>query len=289
MLVQLMKSREQNLYLQKKYNVTAYFYDILDYPWERIYRKWRPKLVGDLRGKILEVGVGTGRNLETYHEDVELVGIELSKQMLSKAEKRIKKARCKVRLIHEDATAMQSIDSHQFDQDVGELLGLAQGLEIEGGVGPAWDVVEHDRQRQLGGKAAHVSPELGRGGRIEVGRGEDHGLGPGLGGAPGEGQRLDDRGVGDPDKHRHAARDLAAAALDQLSLQPVAQARRLSRCPEQEEPVHAPGQDVLDEPLEAVDVEGVTIPQGSDHRWDDALQGPGQRGWAHDATPRVRV
>jgi ubiquinone/menaquinone biosynthesis C-methylase UbiE len=115
MLVQLMKSREQNLYLQKKYNVTAYFYDILDYPWERIYRKWRPKLVGDLRGKILEVGVGTGRNLETYHEDVELVGIELSKQMLSKAEKRVKKARCKVRLIHEDATAMQSIDSHQFD------------------------------------------------------------------------------------------------------------------------------------------------------------------------------
>lgn len=115
MLVQLMKSREQNLYLQKKYNVTAYFYDILDYPWERIYRKWRPKLVGDLRGKILEVGVGTGRNLESYHEDVELVGIELSKQMLSKAEKRIKKARCKVRLIHEDATAMQSIDSNQFD------------------------------------------------------------------------------------------------------------------------------------------------------------------------------
>ncbi len=115
MLVQLMKSREQNLYLQKKYNVTAYFYDILDYPWERIYRKWRPKLVGDLRGKILEVGVGTGRNLETCNEDVELVGIELSKQMLSKAEKRVKKARCKVRLIHEDATAMQSIDSHQFD------------------------------------------------------------------------------------------------------------------------------------------------------------------------------
>ncbi len=85
-----MKSHEKNLVLQTKYNVTAYFYDILDYPWERIYRKWRPTLVGDLRGKILEAGVGTGRNLEFYHEDVELVGIELSKQMLSKAEKRIK-------------------------------------------------------------------------------------------------------------------------------------------------------------------------------------------------------
>ena len=110
-----MKPHEKNLLLQAKYKLTASFYDILDYPWERIYRKWRPTLVRDLRGKILEAGVGTGRNLEFYHEDVELVGIELSKQMLSKAEKRITKAKCKVRLINEDATVMQSIDSNQFD------------------------------------------------------------------------------------------------------------------------------------------------------------------------------
>ncbi len=110
-----MKSHGKNLFLQSKYNVTALFYDILDYPWERIYRKWRPSLVGDLRGKVLEAGVGTGRNLEFYHEDVDLLGIELSKQMLNKAEKRIKNARCKVRLINEDATVMQSIDSNQFD------------------------------------------------------------------------------------------------------------------------------------------------------------------------------
>ena len=110
-----MKSHEKNLYLQKKYNITAYYYDILDYPWERIYRKWRPKLIGDLRGKILEAGVGTGRNLEIYHEDVELVGIELSKQMLHKAEERKRKAKCNVTLIHEDAAVMESLDSHQFD------------------------------------------------------------------------------------------------------------------------------------------------------------------------------
>jgi len=70
---------------------------------------------GDLRGKILEAGVGTGKNLEFYHEDVELTGIELSKDMLSKAEKRIAGARCKVKLLNEDATVMRSIDSDQFD------------------------------------------------------------------------------------------------------------------------------------------------------------------------------
>ncbi len=110
-----MKSHEKNLSLQKKYKVTASFYDVLDFPWERIYRKWRPTLVGDLRGRVLEAGVGTGRNLEFYHEDVELLGIELSKHMLSSAEKRITKTRCKVRLIHEDATIMRSIDADQFD------------------------------------------------------------------------------------------------------------------------------------------------------------------------------
>ncbi|HED19465.1 MAG TPA: SAM-dependent methyltransferase, partial [Gammaproteobacteria bacterium] len=72
-----MKAHEKNLLLQEKYKLTASFYDILDYPWERIYRKWRPTLVGDLRGKILEAGVGTGKNLKFYHEDVELTGIEL--------------------------------------------------------------------------------------------------------------------------------------------------------------------------------------------------------------------
>ncbi len=110
-----MKSNEKNILLQKKYKVTAAFYDILDYPWERMYRKWRPALAGDLRGKILEAGVGTGKNLEFYHEDVELTGIELSKDMLSKAEKRIAGARCKVKLLNEDATVMRSIDSDQFD------------------------------------------------------------------------------------------------------------------------------------------------------------------------------
>lgn len=110
-----MEANKKNIFLQKKYNITASFYDILDYPWEREYKKWRPTLVGDLRGKVLEAGVGTGRNLEFYNESVELVGIELNRKMLGKAEKRKAKARCKVRLVNEDATVMQSINSNQFD------------------------------------------------------------------------------------------------------------------------------------------------------------------------------
>jgi len=110
-----MKPHEKNLFLQKKYNLTAAFYDFLDYPWERQYRKWRPALIGDLRGKILEAGVGTGRNLPFYHQDVELVAIELNRKMLERASKRQAQARCKVTLVNEDATIMSSIGSNQFD------------------------------------------------------------------------------------------------------------------------------------------------------------------------------
>lgn len=104
-----------NEFLRRKYNVTAFFYDILDYPWERRYRKWRPRLVGDLRGRVLEAGVGTGRNLPFYQPQAEVLGIELSEHMLRRAEKRKAQARCKVRLINEDATVMASVPSGQFD------------------------------------------------------------------------------------------------------------------------------------------------------------------------------
>jgi len=101
--------RERNLSLRAKYNITAVFYDILDYPWERIYRQWRPRLLGDLRGKVLETGVGTGRNFKHYHESVDLTGIDLSDVMLKKAAGKAKKATCKIELIHDDASTMHLI------------------------------------------------------------------------------------------------------------------------------------------------------------------------------------
>jgi len=54
----LSKEDEERRTLQLKYDITAWFYDILDYPWERQYRHWRARLVGDVRGAVLEAGVG---------------------------------------------------------------------------------------------------------------------------------------------------------------------------------------------------------------------------------------
>ena len=98
-----------------KYNLTAWFYDILDYPWERQYRNWRPILLKDVRGEVLEAGVGTGQNLEHYRADVNLIGIDISPAMLRKAMKRGKAARSNCELRQEDATIMASIPSNHFD------------------------------------------------------------------------------------------------------------------------------------------------------------------------------
>lgn len=107
--------REINGLLKTKYNLVAFFYDFLDYFWERQYRHWRPNLLRDVRNRVLEMGVGTGRNFKYYHPTVELTGIDLSEQMLFKAERRRKTAACHIDLFKEDATVMTSIPSSRYD------------------------------------------------------------------------------------------------------------------------------------------------------------------------------
>ena len=123
--------KDENSSLQAKYNITAMFYDILDYPWERIYKKWRPSLLADIRGQVLEAGVGTGRNLRHYHHSVELLGLELSDRMLRKARKRAAASRCKTELIHEDATIMKSVDANKFDWVISTFMCCVMPDELQ--------------------------------------------------------------------------------------------------------------------------------------------------------------
>jgi demethylmenaquinone methyltransferase/2-methoxy-6-polyprenyl-1,4-benzoquinol methylase len=108
--------------LQAKYNLTAWFYDILDFPWERQYRRWRPFLLEDVGGSVLEVGVGTGRNLPYYHADASVTGIDLSQGMLRRAARRGRHAVCHFALRQEDATTMDSIPSGRFDWVISTFL-----------------------------------------------------------------------------------------------------------------------------------------------------------------------
>src|SRR5215208_3971527 len=73
----------------EKYQRIAGFYDLLDWPFERRrYRKIRPILFEGLSGRVLDVGVGTGRNMPFYPLRADVVGIDLSPRMLALAERR---------------------------------------------------------------------------------------------------------------------------------------------------------------------------------------------------------
>ncbi len=122
---------ELNLLNQKRYAITAWFYDILDFPWEFQYRKWRPGLLADLTGEVLEAGVGTGRNLKHYPAGVNLTALDFSAAMLRKASKRCDEAKCKVQFVREDAARMLLIPSDRYDWVVAFFLCCVLPEELQ--------------------------------------------------------------------------------------------------------------------------------------------------------------
>lgn len=108
--------------LERKYRFTSRVYDILDWPWERRYRKWRPRLVGDVAGRVLEAGVGTGQNLRFYPPGAEVHGIDLSNGMLSHARRRAPGASCDVTLRKADALDLDHLKDASFDWYVATFL-----------------------------------------------------------------------------------------------------------------------------------------------------------------------
>jgi len=78
-------SRDQDE-VTASYDRMARFYDLYDKPMDLLgVRRRRKRLLGHATGKTLEVGVGTGRNLDFYPDGVELVGIDVSANMLARA------------------------------------------------------------------------------------------------------------------------------------------------------------------------------------------------------------
>jgi len=74
--------------IRQRYNRIAPMYDMMDAMMEaRMFKKERPALVQQASGKVLEVGVGTGKNLPHYNEDAEVYGIDFSPRMLAKAKR----------------------------------------------------------------------------------------------------------------------------------------------------------------------------------------------------------
>ncbi|MFP4367127.1 MAG: class I SAM-dependent methyltransferase [Bacteroidales bacterium] len=74
--------------IKNRYNRIAQVYDILEWPMEMMVSGWRERLMSGAQGKVLEVGVGTGKNIPYYPDDADVTGIDFSEKMIEKAKKK---------------------------------------------------------------------------------------------------------------------------------------------------------------------------------------------------------
>ncbi|KXG77411.1 Demethylmenaquinone methyltransferase [Fervidicola ferrireducens] len=84
-------------------------------------RKWRKRLWDGTSGKILEVGVGTGSNMEFYPAGADITAIDFSPVMLRRARKRAKKLGINVKIMEMDVQRLQFEDD-TFDTVVSTFV-----------------------------------------------------------------------------------------------------------------------------------------------------------------------
>ncbi len=74
--------------IKTRYNRIAGVYDVLEKPMEHLFSPYRQRIMENVYGSVLEVGVGTGKNLEYYPDNVEITGIDFSPKMINQARKK---------------------------------------------------------------------------------------------------------------------------------------------------------------------------------------------------------
>lgn len=117
-----MPAHKGSLPLRELYDRASSYYDLLDWPFERFrYRRVRRELWRGLKGRILDLGAGTGRNAPYYPPDAEVVTADISPRMLARARARIEAAGRKPRIVVTDAAALD-FGEGEFDACVSSFL-----------------------------------------------------------------------------------------------------------------------------------------------------------------------
>ena len=108
---------------RKRYNRIAPFYDFMEGLVERSrYSKWRELLWSKMEGnKILEVGVGTGKNFPYYPSNVEITAIDFSQKMLDRAAEKARRGGMKIVLQQMDVQSL-GFEDNIFDTVVATFV-----------------------------------------------------------------------------------------------------------------------------------------------------------------------
>jgi len=136
-----------------RYQRISTLYDFMEILPERRYKPWRERLWSLVKGpNVLEVGVGTGKNMPFYPNGLQITGIDLTPGMLDRARIRADDLKLDVDLRIGDVQALDFPDE-TFDSVVATfvfcsvpdpLLGLGQLVRV---VKPAGQVILMDHVR----------------------------------------------------------------------------------------------------------------------------------------------
>jgi ubiquinone/menaquinone biosynthesis C-methylase UbiE len=165
------RSGSRQAAVTRSYDRIAPVYDLLERPMDLMVGKWRRRMLATASGVTLEVGVGTGRNLEAYPPGVELTGIDVSAKMVERARVQARRRHVEVDLQVADVQHLPFEDD-SFDtvvatcvfcsvaDPVAGLSELARVVRPDGRV----LLLEHVRPRNplLGWLADRLSPLVRR-------------------------------------------------------------------------------------------------------------------------------
>ncbi len=114
---------DSNLTAQTKtrYNRIAPYYDIMEMITERTFSSWRQRLLARAKGKVLEIGVGTGKNFSYYPEGVDVTGLDIADKMLLNARLRADKIGFSVNLMEGDVQSLP-FPENSFDTTVATFV-----------------------------------------------------------------------------------------------------------------------------------------------------------------------
>lgn len=114
-----------------RYQRIAPFYDLLDLPFERRrYQALRPLVLQGLSGRLLDAGIGTGRNCAFYPPEAVVTAIDTSPAMLARAHRRCPTLAASGRLFEMDVTALQ-FPTGSFDAAVATFLFCVLPNELQ--------------------------------------------------------------------------------------------------------------------------------------------------------------
>ena len=142
--------------ISEKYNGFARWYDlVVGIPDLLGVRKLRQGLLERASGKVLEVAVGTGKNLNYYPQGCRVIGVDLSGAMLNNARKRSTKLTLTDSYLLADAEALpfsdrsfdsvvSSLSTCTFPNPVAALQEMARVCRIDGKI----LLLEHGRSNR---------------------------------------------------------------------------------------------------------------------------------------------